>query len=358
MRDPQWRATASAPTPRDYQYAVDSWRALNGFAIAAAMAADHPTHSPGRDISAAIPVILIAGFLGSGKTTLLNRILQDPGGRRIAAIVNDFGTLNIDANLIERRHGDLIALENGCVCCTPSGGITQALLDLSRQTPHLDAVVIEASGVADPMAIGLMMAAIPGVRLDGVVTIVDAASLDANLTHADLGTLIERQVAAADLVLVNKVDQVHIDNARGGVEWVRRAAPSAAVLRTRHADVPTALVLGLDEPHDLCAHAPHPPHAEFRTWTLRLNQPIDRRALATLLQTIPASILRLKGFVRIVDDGEIRSVVVQGVGRRYALEETDRAAGIDNRLVAIGLAADLDDAEVQRWASAAAAERL
>lgn len=337
--------------PRAYQYAVDSWRALNGFAIAAAMAADRPTDGPEGDRSAPIPVILIAGFLGSGKTTLLNRILQEPGGRRIAAIVNDFGALNIDANLIERRDGDLIALENGCVCCMPSGGITQGLLDLSRRAPRLDAVVIEASGVADPMAIGLMMAAIPDVRLDGVVTIVDVTSLDANLTHADLATLIERQVAAADLVLVNKIDQVHIDNARGGVEWVRRAAPSAAVLRTRHADVPTALVLGLDESRDFCAHASHPPHAEFRTWTLRFNQPIDRRALTTWLQTIPASILRLKGFVRIVDDGKIHSVLVQGVGRRYTLEETDRAAGMDNRLVAIGLAADLDDAEIQRWAS-------
>ncbi len=356
MGDSPWRATA--PTPRDYQYAVDSWRALNGFAIAAAMAADRSVHRPRPNHSAPIPAILIAGFLGSGKTTLLNRILQEPGGRRIAAIVNDFGALNIDANLIERRDGDLIALENGCVCCAPSGGITQALLDLTRQVPHLDVVVIEASGVADPTAISLMMAAIPNVRLDGVVTIVDATSLDTHLIHADLTTLIVRQVAAADLVLVNKTDQVHIDDARNGVEWVHRTAPSAAVLRTQYANVPTALVLGLDEPHAHSADGHHSPHAEFCTWTLRFHQPLDRRALATWLQTIPTSILRLKGFVRIDDNGDLHSVVVQSVGRRYTLEEMDRATDVDNRLVAIGLAAEFDDAEVKRWASTAGAKRL
>lgn len=356
MDDLQQRT--DTPTPRDYQYAVDSWRALNGFAIAAAMAADHSAHSPRCNTNALIPAILIAGFLGSGKTTLLNRILQEPGGRRIAAIVNDFGALNIDAKLIERRDGDLIALENGCVCCTSSGGITQALLNLVQQVDRLDTIVIEASGVADPMAIGLTMAAVPGVRLDGVVTIIDAASRHGNLAYADLAALIERQVAAADLVLVNKIDQVHMDNARGVVDWVRQAAPTAAVLRTRHAEVPTALILGLDEPRDLSAHPPRPPHAEFCTWTLRLNQPIGRSMLATWLQAIPASILRLKGFVRIVDDVHIRSAILQGVGRRYTLEETDRAAGMDNCLVAIALADDLDDTEVQRWASVVGAERL
>ncbi len=297
MDDLQQRT--DTPTPRDYQYAVDSWRALNGFAIAAAMAADHSAHSPRCNTNALIPAILIAGFLGSGKTTLLNRILQEPGGRRIAAIVNDFGALNIDAKLIERRDGDLIALENGCVCCTSSGGITQALLNLVQQVDRLDTIVIEASGVADPMAIGLTMAAVPGVRLDGVVTIIDAASRHGNLAYADLAALIERQVAAADLVLVNKIDQVHMDNARGVVDWVRQAAPTAAVLRTRHAEVPTALILGLDEPRDLSA----PPPATCRVLHLDTEvesayRPIYACHLASSDSCIHSSSQRLRPYRR------------------------------------------------------------
>ncbi len=350
--------TVRAPTPRDYQYAIDSWHALNGFAIAAAMAADRPAFEPKHRESVPIPVILISGFLGSGKTTLLNRILREPGSRTIAAVVNDFGALNIDTSLIERRDGDLIGLENGCVCCTPSAGMTQALLELTAKASHLDAVVIETSGVADPLAIGLTIAAIPGVRLDGVVTLVDAVALDTNLHHAELGTLIKRQVAAADLVLINKIDQVAIGETHRGIDWVRSTAPSAAVLRTQHADVPTDLVLGLDEPHDLLPPNPLPSHAEFRTSTLAFNQSIDRQTLTTWLQTIPSSILRLKGFVCLVDDGEFRPVIVQGVGRRYTLEETHLAAEMENRLVVIGLTSDLDTEEINRWAAAVGAQPL
>lgn len=348
----------SSATPRDYQYAIDSWQALNSFAVAAAMAADRPVRGSEHQPNTSLPVILLTGFLGSGKTTLLNRLLQEPGGRSIAAIVNDFGALNIDADLIERREGDLISLQNGCVCCTPSGGITQALLDLTTTASHLDTIIIETSGVADPLALTLPIAAVPGVRLDGVITVIDAASLNTQLKHDELHTLITRQVAAADLILLNKIDQTHPDDTVRAIEWVRQTAPSAAVLRTQYADVPPALALGLDEPHALTAPVLTASHAEFRALTFGFHHPIDRRLLTTWLQTIPTSILRLKGFICVVDDGVIRSVVVQSVGRRYTLEETDRATGIKNRLVAIGLTADLDDVAITRWATAAGAEQL
>src|SRR3954471_13706975 len=128
-----------------------------------------------------LPFTVIGGFLGAGKTTLLNRLLVEPHGLRLAVLVNDFGRINIDAALVASRSADTIALTNGCACCSVSGDLTRALVDLAQREDPPHAIVIEASGVADPRSLAQVALANPALRLDALVTIVDAETL---FTHA------------------------------------------------------------------------------------------------------------------------------------------------------------------------------
>ncbi|MBU2409056.1 MAG: GTP-binding protein, partial [Gammaproteobacteria bacterium] len=155
-----------------------------------------------------IPLSVIGGFLGAGKTTLLNRWLREAGGRRIAVLVNDFGALNIDAELIAASSGDTVALTNGCVCCQIGDDLSRALMQLLASGTRYDAVVIEASGVSDPWRIAQLGVADPGLVLEGVIVLVDAGAVLAQARDLLLADTLERQVKAADLLVLNKIDTV------------------------------------------------------------------------------------------------------------------------------------------------------
>jgi G3E family GTPase len=163
-----------------------------------------------------VPVTLLTGFLGAGKTTLLNRILQGSHGLRIGVMVNDFGAVNIDAQLVDAIAGDVVDLSNGCVCCTMRGGLVQQTLKLlSRRNPP-DYLVVEASGISDPVGVAgafRTTALREQTRLDAVVALVDVEHIrDAYLDQQ----LIHDQLASADVIVLNKVDLVD-EQARAGV---------------------------------------------------------------------------------------------------------------------------------------------
>ena len=188
-----------------------------------------------------IPFTVIGGFLGAGKTTLLNHWLRHAGGQRLAVLVNDFGAINIDAMLIETNSGDTIALSNGCVCCQIGDDLSLALMRVLDSNKPFDAVVIEASGVADPWRIAQLGRADPRLQLDGVIVLVDASAALDQARDPLLADTLERQLKAADLVVVNKIDLVTEAERVALDAWIARVAEGARMVVATHAE----LALGL-----------------------------------------------------------------------------------------------------------------
>ena len=316
---------------------------------------------------ARLPLTVIGGFLGAGKTTLLERMLRQSQGRRLAVLVNDFGALNIDAELIAANDGHAIALTNGCACCSIGDDLTDALIRVLSAPVPFDAIVIEASGVSDPWRIAQVGLADPGLMLDGVIVLVDAAAVLEQAADPLLADSLRRQLQAADLVVVNKVDLV--DAARLGQvrNWVATVAPDTPTFEATQAEVPLALLTSAampmpsrgaaagaslsDEPRvdgpDVDGHGhDHPGHAGmFETWSCRPSRVLPAQALRDWLRSRPAGVLRLKGLVRTDEHGwaEIQFAGRQGSLRRARAEPRAGAA-----VVAIGLRERLPTATLGR----------
>lgn len=153
-----------------------------------------------------MPLTVIGGFLGAGKTTLLNQLLSQSNGQRLAVLVNDFGELNIDAELIASSAGDIVALTNGCVCCSIGDDLSTALIRVLDAEPPYEGIVIEASGVSDPWRIAQIGLAAPELFLEGVIVLIDASVVLLQARDLLLADVLLRQVQAADLVVLNKSD--------------------------------------------------------------------------------------------------------------------------------------------------------
>ncbi|CAN5737956.1 GTP-binding protein [soil metagenome] len=275
-----------------------------------------------------IPFTVIGGFLGAGKTTLLNRLLRGETGRRFAVLVNDFGALDIDSRLVVDHGGDTIALANGCLCCTIGDSLVATLLSLLETPGRFDHIVVEASGVADPGRIADLAVLDPRLERDGVIVVVDAAEVRRRAADRRLGDTITRQLAAADLLVLNKIDIA--EDLPALREWLVQQS-AAPVLEARQAEVSLGLLFGLagrGQP------APAASVDAFASWSYEWRQPVDRDSVQALLQT--AGILRAKGILRFADAAERRSVL-HLVGHR--LDVSDGGAwteGEASRLVLLG----------------------
>lgn len=211
-----------------------------------------------------IPILLLTGYLGTGKTTLLNRILANSQGIRFAVIVNDIGEVNIDARLIQQggvvgqADDSLVALQNGCICCTLKMDLIEQVTDLVAQQ-RFDYIVIEASGICDPAPIAQTLCSIPRMEpkytqhgipaIDCVVTVVDAlrmkdefgsgsALLNRRLDEDDIENLVIQQMEFCNMVLLNKADEVEPDELQRIAEIVRHIQPKAEILPCNFCDVP------------------------------------------------------------------------------------------------------------------------
>src|SRR5690242_3488617 len=189
-----------------------------------------------------VPILLVTGFLGAGKTTVVNHLLAHAEGRRIAAVVNDFGSINIDAELIEGSSDGVVSLANGCICCTLEADLLRTLAALLRRDPQPEFIVIETSGVADPADIvrNLMDPVIwQEAPLETVLCVLDATTTAAALKD---DALLRSQLRAADVVALSKTDLLDAAGDTRSREAVRALHPAAVVVDAPHGEVPAALL--------------------------------------------------------------------------------------------------------------------
>ncbi|WP_374574705.1 GTP-binding protein [Phenylobacterium sp.] len=297
---------------------------------------------------------MLGGFLGAGKTTLVNHLLRHADGRRIMVMVNDFGELAIDADLIQSRDGETMALANGCACCSTGGDLLRALIAVLDGPVRPDHLLIEASGVADPDRLADVARADPDLRLSGVVVMVDSGRIETLLADPRIGGQVAQQLASADLLVLNKQDLAADPDLAGRLQ---PRAPGAAVVAARHGALPADLVLGELAPRGAWrAKAVEAGHEElFARWTLLGGAPLAEAALRDALAHIPHGVLRLKGFV-VLDDGRIAQVqAAGGPGQIEGFVPAEPSAV--TRLVAIGPRGELDRERLDRLFSPGQAAR-
>jgi len=265
-----------------------------------------------------IPVTVIGGYLGAGKTSLVNHILRS-AEERIAVIVNDFGDINIDASLIadndDALRDGVLALANGCICCSLVDGFASALETIANVSPAPDRLVIEASGVSDPAQVAAYCHG-PGLSLDAVVVLVDTETIRARVDDAYVGQTVSQQLSAADVLVLNKQDLIDASDAVAVHEWVAASYPDALIVQASNGVVATEVLFG-QTTRGAPATVTSVPIA-FTSWTISASGVLSRDAIESLMNAIPDTVIRMKGFV-VLDDVPDREMVLQRVGKRWTL---------------------------------------
>ena len=333
-------------------------------------------------LSGKIPVTVLTGYLGAGKTTLLNRILSEDHGKRYAVIVNEFGEIGIDNDLIVGADEEVFEMNNGCVCCTVRGDLIRVVQGLAKRKGGFDAIIVETTGLADPGPVAQTFFVDEDVkartRLDSVTAVVDAKHILLRLSDSREA---REQVAFADQIVLNKIDLVSEGDLKLIEARLRRMNPLAPIHRAQRSNVPLEAILGRGgfdleriielEPeflnpvhgeaghvHDDACEQDHHDHGQgghdheddIKGVALRLDQPVDSNRISRWLNDLLAQqgpdILRAKGILDV--KGEPRRMVFQAV--HMILEGDLQREWRDNeerysRMVFIGR--NLDEAQLK-----------
>lgn len=300
-----------------------------------------------------LPTSLICGFLGAGKTTLINRLINSPSGERLGILVNDFGALNIDSDLIDARTESKIALSNGCICCSIQDDFAAAIVRMCESGDALSRLVVECSGVSHPAG---FLSAFDSPRVaacahvDGVFCVVDTVGfMDLDYPSTELAI---DQAAMSDLVLLNKMDMAS-DTAATDVERVLLGAqPHMRLLRVANASLPATVLIGprAGARRSSVRHPTDHRHDDvFDTWSYVSETTIELQDFQALDAALPVGILRAKGLLRIRSprNGSAERAVYQRVGKRADLACDQRQPPALSELVFIARAGDVDRAAMR-----------
>jgi len=262
-----------------------------------------------------LPITIVGGYLGAGKTTLVNQLLRHANGLRIAVLVNEFGELPIDADLIEAQNDKIISIAGGCVCCSYGNDLIMAMIDLAQMTPAPEHVLLEASGVAMPGAIASSIGLLDKYALDGVVVLADAETLQKLADDTYMGDTVRSQLQDADLLILNKTDLVGEASLADTRNWLSTEYQEAKIIETQHARLPLEVALGLSRSSSTIRPTTALHHGDlFKSISFNFDGPVDVVELARLLVQDDLGIIRAKGFA-ISLDGTPHEI--QTVGRRW-----------------------------------------
>ncbi|AFY38385.1 cobalamin synthesis protein P47K [[Leptolyngbya] sp. PCC 7376] len=299
-----------------------------------------------------LPVTIVTGFLGSGKTTLLNHILQNQKGLKIAVLVNEFGNIDIDSQLLISADQDMLQLSNGCICCSINEGLVETVYDILEREDKVDYLVVETSGVADPLPLALTFVGTELkqlTRLDSILTVVDAETFSPKFLNSEAAL---NQVAYGDIILLNKVDLIPPEQLEAAESHIQQVKDGARILHCSHGAVPLDMILDIGlsstEQHDeweqtleelakekQAGSSNHLKNDGFDSLSFKSTRPFDiQRFEHFLREQLPDNIYRAKGLLWL--QGETGRFIFQLSGKRYSLDRDQWPTEPLNQLVFIG----------------------
>ncbi len=326
-----------------------------------------------------MPVTIITGFLGSGKTTLLNHILQNQQDLKVAVLVNEFGDINIDSQLLVSVDENMMELSNGCICCTINDGLVDAVYSVLERGDRIDYMIVETTGVADPLPIALTFLGTELqhlTRLDSILTVVDSEAFTSEHFNSDAA---HAQIMYGDIIILNKTDLVAEEKLQELETYINKTKTKARILRSQMGVVPLPLILDIEIDQSAIAPAPESEHHEhdhepehvhdancghnhdhdhhdhdhhhhsdhlendgFISISFQSDRALNLDKFQNFLdKQLPIDVFRAKG---ILNFANIESrYVFQLSGKRYELKTDDRGKSLNNQLVIIGRNLDRED---------------